>query len=184
MYLTSKYVTKVTSSRVQTRSMYLLGNSQLRLARDMFVVMVAGATLAAMNLLVGRYLWSLYDATGITSSDWPTAIAAFIYVILLMCVCGLLVWLLVLYFSHRISGAEYKISKVIVSYLDGERDIRVKLRRNDHLDELATHVNRLIEFAEGKTTRHLQGDERDGGQHGTPPNQSDGATLDLRRRLR
>ena len=47
--------------------------------------------------------------------------------------------------SHRTAGAAYAIRRAVDAIRDGRPDIRVRLRRGDHLQELATSVNQLAE---------------------------------------
>ncbi len=47
--------------------------------------------------------------------------------------------------SHRTAGAAYAIRRAVDAIRDGGSDIRVRLRRGDHLQDLATSVNQLAE---------------------------------------
>lgn len=47
--------------------------------------------------------------------------------------------------SHRTAGAAYAIRRAVDAIRDGRSDIRVRLRRGDHLQDLATSVNQLAE---------------------------------------
>jgi hypothetical protein len=47
--------------------------------------------------------------------------------------------------SHRTAGAAYAIRRAVDAIAEGRRDIRVRLRRGDHLQQLATSINRLAE---------------------------------------
>jgi methyl-accepting chemotaxis protein len=47
--------------------------------------------------------------------------------------------------SHRIAGPVYRISMDIDRALSGERGVRVGIRRNDALGDLAEKVNQLLE---------------------------------------
>ena len=47
--------------------------------------------------------------------------------------------------SHRTAGAAYAIRRAVDAIRDGRPDIRIRLRRGDHLQDLATSVNRLAE---------------------------------------
>ena len=47
--------------------------------------------------------------------------------------------------SHRTAGAAYAIRRAIDAIRDGGSHIRVRLRRGDHLQDLATSVNQLAE---------------------------------------
>jgi methyl-accepting chemotaxis protein len=51
--------------------------------------------------------------------------------------------------SHRIAGPVYRIAADIDRVLAGGRDIRVSLRKNDALADLAEKVNELFEHIDG-----------------------------------
>jgi methyl-accepting chemotaxis protein len=50
--------------------------------------------------------------------------------------------------SHRIAGPVYRIAADIDRALAGERGVRVKLRNNDSLADLAEKVNQLLEHVD------------------------------------
>jgi len=47
--------------------------------------------------------------------------------------------------SHRTAGAAYSIRRAVDAIRDGKPDVRVRLRRGDHLQELAASINKLAE---------------------------------------
>jgi methyl-accepting chemotaxis protein len=51
--------------------------------------------------------------------------------------------------SHRIAGPVYRIAADIDRVLAGGRDVRVNLRKNDALADLAEKVNELFEHIDG-----------------------------------
>ena len=50
-----------------------------------------------------------------------------------------------IFYSHKIAGPVYRIQEDIKRVLGGEKDVVIKLRKNDKLKELAEQVNKLIE---------------------------------------
>ncbi len=58
-----------------------------------------------------------------------------------------------IYSSHRIAGPAYRIRKDIDRVLGGEKGVRVRLRKNDALPEIADKVNQLIERIESSGDR-------------------------------
>lgn len=58
-----------------------------------------------------------------------------------------------IYYSHRIAGPVYRINEDIKRALQGESEVRVKLRTKDGLQELANMVNLLIEQLEDQRRR-------------------------------
>jgi hypothetical protein len=50
--------------------------------------------------------------------------------------------------SHRTAGAAFAIGRAVDAIRDGRPAIRVRLRRGDHLQDLARSINRLAETLE------------------------------------
>lgn len=53
-----------------------------------------------------------------------------------------------LWYSHRITGPIYRISKDLSSALEGRRGVTIQLRRNDEFRDLALLLNRLLGVAD------------------------------------
>lgn len=53
-------------------------------------------------------------------------------------------------YSHRIAGPVYRMQKDIEKVLAGEKGVRVQLRKNDKLKDLAEKLNALIDSYEKK----------------------------------
>jgi len=50
--------------------------------------------------------------------------------------------------SHRTAGAAFAIRRVVDGLRDGQSQVRVRLRRGDHLQDLARSINQLAETIE------------------------------------
>ena len=55
---------------------------------------------------------------------------------------------LALWYSHRITGPIYRMSKELSSALGGQRGVTIHLRKNDEFRDLALLLNRLISVAD------------------------------------
>ena len=55
--------------------------------------------------------------------------------------------------SHRTAGAAYAIRRAVDAIRDGRSEIRVRLRRGDHLQDLAKSVNQLAETIDAERLR-------------------------------
>jgi hypothetical protein len=55
--------------------------------------------------------------------------------------------------SHRTAGAAFAIRRAVDAIRDGHPEIRVRLRRRDHLQDLARSINRLAETIDSERTR-------------------------------
>ncbi|MBN1523553.1 MAG: hypothetical protein JW904_03615 [Spirochaetales bacterium] len=53
-----------------------------------------------------------------------------------------------IFYSHRIAGPIYRIEEDIKRVLDGEKNVSIKLRKNDKLKSLADQINKLIKAVE------------------------------------
>jgi len=52
--------------------------------------------------------------------------------------------------SHRTAGAAYAIRRAVEALREGEPEIRIRLRKGDHLQDLARAVNQLAETIDGE----------------------------------
>jgi signal transduction histidine kinase len=55
--------------------------------------------------------------------------------------------------SHRTAGAAYAIRRAVDAIRDGRSETRVRLRRGDHLQELAKSINQLAETIDAERSR-------------------------------
>lgn len=55
--------------------------------------------------------------------------------------------------SHRTAGAAYAIRTAVDAIREGRSEIRVRLRRDDHLQDLANAINRLAETIDAERGR-------------------------------
>ena len=55
--------------------------------------------------------------------------------------------------SHRTAGAAYAIRRAVEAIREGRSDARVRLRRGDHLQELARAVNQMAETIDAERAR-------------------------------
>jgi hypothetical protein len=55
--------------------------------------------------------------------------------------------------AHRTAGAAFAIRRTVDALTAGSLGARVKLRRGDHLQDLASAINRLAEALDAERTR-------------------------------
>lgn len=67
------------------------------------------------------------------------------FTVILILGCVAIIVSLALFYSHRIAGPIYNMKKTIDSVIEGKRDARVRLRKNDYLFDLADKINQLLE---------------------------------------
>ena len=58
-----------------------------------------------------------------------------------------------IFYSHRLIGPIYRMNLDIQRALDGERGVRINLRRGDRFKDLATRVNELIDALDNASSR-------------------------------
>jgi nitrogen fixation/metabolism regulation signal transduction histidine kinase len=76
---------------------------------------------------------------------------------------GLIVWL-GLTLSHRLAGPIYRLKKSMKQVAEGDREVRIHLRRRDELTDVATQFNEMVDAVE-KTERELkEKKEEEGGE--------------------
>ena len=54
-----------------------------------------------------------------------------------------LFFVIAIYFSHRIAGPQYRIVRSLRQIAEGDLTLQIRLRRRDHLKEIAEAVNGL-----------------------------------------
>jgi nitrogen fixation/metabolism regulation signal transduction histidine kinase len=60
--------------------------------------------------------------------------------------------------SHRFAGPIYRIKKTMQQIAEGERGLRITLRENDKLKDVAAEFNRMMDSLEGEHSAPLQRD--------------------------
>jgi len=55
--------------------------------------------------------------------------------------------------SHRTAGAAFAIRRAVDAIRDGQPQIRVRLRRGDHLQDVARSINQLAETIDAERTQ-------------------------------
>lgn len=68
-----------------------------------------------------------------------------VMLIVLMALSVFTSWLVGLYFSHRIAGPIRNMQNTLDSFLNGQTEARVRLRKHDHFGELAEKINQTLD---------------------------------------
>ena len=130
-------------ARGGTRRRQLVVDSRYQLRGGLFVGLVALVLLILLNasmVLPQSASNGLQDQSGNHN-----AAAAWSLVLLGSAVLVGGVALIGVLESHRTAGAAYAIRRAVDAIAEGRRDVRVRLRRGDHLQQLASAINRLAE---------------------------------------
>lgn len=68
-------------------------------------------------------------------------------------------------YSHSIAGPVYRMTKDVQAVLEGNLDVRIRLRKGDHFHALADEINLLIDFmAQTKKDCNCKDDEKQDGK--------------------
>ena len=135
---------RTSSRRKFKRTQYFVARrAQLRMTVELVVLWLVGAFLAATNLFVLHKLGDLYW-TGTLQSEHSTSvdnIVVWTYSVISLIIAVVVFLLACIYYSHRIAGPARKITQSLDEIADGDLRIRVKLRKTDHLKEVAEALN-------------------------------------------
>ena len=124
------------------RKTYLVDSKiQFQIVRQFVVVLTVGVALGMANSHVYRLLAHMGLGLAHPGADWVEKTIVFVYVVGLLAVSLTLMFLLCLYYSHRVGGPAMKISAALRSMADGDLWVRIKLRNSDLLQEVADSVN-------------------------------------------
>jgi len=141
----------VVEGRAETRRRQLIVDSRYQLRGGLFVGLVALVLLILLNAsMVLPQRATNGSQARVGSHD---AAAAWSLVLLGSAVLVGGVALIGVLESHRTAGAAYAIRRAVDAIAEGRRDVRVRLRRGDHLQQLASSINRLAETIDAERSQ-------------------------------
>jgi methyl-accepting chemotaxis protein len=138
---------KVPSGFRVKRTHYLVDSkAQLRFALHMTLLLVIG------GLLELGFVYVLWQLKGTLTTDLGAVIGdpllnllPWIYVLVVLSVNVLVFVLIGMFYYHRIAGPSLHIVRSLQSISDGDLTVRVRLRKGDHLEEIAAATDDLAE---------------------------------------
>ena len=116
------------------------------MAGEFAIVMLVGALLSLVNVHFISVL-SYYGSIGVTLfNQWPVDSQVFLWGIvgILIILSIGIVLLFSVFFSHRVAGPGHQIARKLEAIAQGDMTIRVKLRKKDHLHEIAEGINQVV----------------------------------------
>ncbi len=120
---------------------------QYRVIAVLLVIVVCGAAAFAVGaLLVSAIAGARAPSGPRLLSLFPSILINDLVIMVLLIVAGIFV-------THRVAGPVFRVQSDIDRVLAGEKNVRVKFRRNDAFPELAEKVNKLIERIDHKPGR-------------------------------
>ncbi|MCH9675235.1 MAG: hypothetical protein K0U93_27585 [Gammaproteobacteria bacterium] len=131
-----------TRQRAQTGSykrkqLFMREGFQTKLAKELFVMFLFGGTLLYGAISI---LGTLQADDAISSS--AEAILATIYFSAFTVVALALLAIASIFYSHRVAGPAYKISRYLMELNQGAIGRGLRLRESDHLKEIAVGIER------------------------------------------
>lgn len=120
----------------------------MRLALElMVVVLLVPLVVWADFYVLGQYALSQNISGNMAKSDWGiigTLIKQqWILMIVLYLVNFGLIYLFLVYYTHRIAGPVYRFSATLDAMCQGDLSNRISLRKNDYFENLGASINRL-----------------------------------------
>lgn len=116
--------------------------------------------LGAMALMFGISAGSVAGDVAVRSSDDKSIFLTILVTALLSIVSvGLVAWM-VFRETHRVVGPSYRMRKTIEAFLGGDTKARARLRRRDHLEDLAHALNGLLDRAASAVENEAMNRER------------------------
>lgn len=121
---------------LRRRQSYLVdAKTQLTITRQFLFVLLATAGLSVGNYHVFKTMFEVEKASSFEQ------ILAYGYCAVMLTVCSSLLFLLCVFFTHRIAGPARKISEAMNQMANKNLCVNVRLRDTDLLTELAQAVN-------------------------------------------
>lgn len=121
---------------LRLRQSYLIdAKTQLTITRQFLFVLLATASLSVGNYHVFRTMIEVEKASSFEQ------ILAYGYCAVMLIICGSLLFLLCVFFTHRIAGPARKISEAMNQMAHKNLCVNIRLRDTDLLKELAQAVN-------------------------------------------
>lgn len=159
---------------MQQRKQYLIDRKfQMRLALElMVVVLIVPLVVWADFYVLGQYALSQNISGGMARSDWGIIGALIRHQWLLMIVLYLvnfgLIYLFLVFYTHRIAGPVYRFTTVLDTMSQGDFSNRINLRKNDYFENLGISINTLADhyadvFTELKAIAALIDESKGGG---------------------
>jgi hypothetical protein len=130
----------------ERRRRTLIVNEQLQKRIIVAVSLIPTVGLAVSTLIVAVFCRRLLGEAMTQDVELPSLVPLFLAVLGFTLASGAVVVFQALRFSHRIAGPAYRLIKSMQRIRTGDVGFRVTLRRGDHLTEVATELNNLLDW--------------------------------------
>ncbi|MDP8259500.1 MAG: hypothetical protein P9L96_00620 [Candidatus Gygaella obscura] len=122
------------------RSKYIINGLQLK-----YVLIVIALIILAAGI-THWYFWSMLNNAHFFTKDPVKFIRSFYLGFLsgYMIIFVILVYFIIV-MSNRTFGALFRIEEDLNKFIDGDKSVRVKLRKRDHLKGLAEKINTVLD---------------------------------------
>ncbi len=136
---------------MQNRKQYLIDRKfQLRLSLElMVVVLLVPLVVWADFYVLGQYALSQNISGNMARSDWGIIGSLirqqWVLMVALYIVNFGLIYLFLVYYTHRIAGPVYRFAVTLDAMSEGDLTKRINLRKNDYFENLGASINRLTD---------------------------------------
>lgn len=134
------------------RKRYLVDHEvQFRITRHLVGIMLVATILVLGNFYIIAKLSEFYlsGSVGLENEGWREQAMAWGYGLAAIVNNCIIIFLLSLFYSHRIAGPAVKIVKALKQVNEGDLQTCIQLRKGDYLQEVATAVNDAIRHWDG-----------------------------------
>ena len=126
------------------RKVIVLREAQKRII--LAVSLFPALSLAMATMLIAVFCRKLLGEAHRTEVDLPSLVPLFLTVLGFALVSCLIILHQAVRFSHRVAGPAYRLMKAFGELKSGDLDCQIRLRRGDHLTEVADSFNELVDW--------------------------------------
>lgn len=130
----------------ERRRRTLIVNEPLQKRIILAVSLIPTLGLAVSTLIVAVFCRRLLGEASAQEVELPSLVPLFLAVLGFTVASGAVVVFQALRFSNRIAGPAYRLVKSMERIRGGDIGFRVNLRRGDHLIDVATEMNNLLDW--------------------------------------
>ena len=113
------------------------------MTRQVLFIVTAGLALMAFNLHIIEYFFTLLGPTAADRAAAGSFSVSLVYIHLTLwaTISAAALYLLCIFFTHRVAGPAHSLAQSLRVLANGNLGWRVRLRKRDHLQEIAQELN-------------------------------------------
>jgi methyl-accepting chemotaxis protein len=131
--------------QLRKRKQYINNKTlQLQIVKHLTVIAVIGGILALNSFYIYKSLVPLHEAGAALFDFSSSTILILGYALLSLALNCLLFLVVAVFYSHRLIGPHEKIVAALQKIAQGDLQRTIRLRKTDHLQEIANAVNQVV----------------------------------------